>query len=711
MGRIPKVMAIDSGGTMTDNFLIDDRGEFVVGKAQTTPDDESIGFFNSIQDALHYWEMTPKEAFPTILAGVYSGTAMINRLLERKGNRVGLLVSAGMEDSLLLERGVQTHLGFSYSDKLHLATHYHNPPLIPREFIRGVPERLDLFGDLVIPLNEEATRKSVRELLALGIDSICICLLHAYRNPAHEMNVRDIATEVMQEMGRKVPIYLSSERYPIRGDLPRLNTLLVDAYAAEPSREQIQRIRKKTKELQAPFELRIMASHGGTISTEAKELARTLISGPIGGLVGGKHLSSLLGYRNVVCTDIGGTSFDIGLITEGEYSITPYPEIARFVLSLPMVQVNSVGAGTGSFIRINPINNRVEIGPDSAGARFGVCYQKGGVETPTITDCHVVLGYIDPDYFLGGEIKLDPERARRALEDQIARPLALEVHQAAEGVISILEENLKNTLHATILGKGYSPMNYTLLNYGGGGPLHVAGFSQGMGFEDILIPTWAAGFSAYGCSCADYEYRSDISIDLPMEPGISEEEKGGIVDLINGQAAFLQGNIMEEFGKSGIPEDQIQYTLYVRMQYLGQLNDLEVKCRKKVLEGPEDLDMVVQDFEDLYGKVYALAAKSPELGYLLTTVVVAGRVDIDKPLLPEKPLGKKRPPETAKKGERSVYWHGEWVKAEILEMDRLQPGNEIHGLAVIEAPSTTLLVPPDRYVFLDEHSIFHLKTK
>ena len=711
MSRVPKVMAIDAGGTMTDNFVIDDGGEFVVGKAQTTPDDESIGFINSFIDALGFWGMSPEEAFPTITSGVYSGTAMINRLLERKGNRVGLLVTAGMEDALILERGVQTHLDFSYSDKLHIATHYHNPPLISREQIKGVPERIDLFGDTAIPLNEEETRKRIQELLAGNIDSLCICLLHAYRNPVHEMAVQEIAEDVMQKNGHVVPIYLSSELYPIRGDLPRLNTLLIDAYAAEPSRKQIQKIRKKTKDQGAAFELRIMATHGGTISTESKELARTLISGPIGGLVGGKHLASQLGYRNVVCTDIGGTSFDIGLITEGEYGITPYPEIARFVLSLPLVQINSVGAGTGSYVRINPTNNRVEIGPDSAGARIGVCYKEGGVETPTITDCHVILGYIDPNYFLGGEVKLDPQRAIRAIEEQVARPLGLEVAQAAEGIISILEENLKTTLHATIVGKGYSPINYTLLNYGGGGPLHVGGMSKDMGFEEILIPSWAAGFSAYGCSCADYEYRSDISIDLPLEPGVSDEEKSGIVDLINGQAAFLQAKVMMEFEKSGISEEQIEYAMYMRIQYLGQLNDLEVKCPKAMLDGPEDLDRLLNDFEELYGKVYALAAKSPELGFLLTTLVIAGCVDVEKPRLPAKEIQSKDPSLEAGKGTRGVYWHGKWVDTQIFEMDRLEPGNEIQGLAVIEAPSTTLVVPPERYVFLDRNNIFHMKAK
>jgi N-methylhydantoinase A/oxoprolinase/acetone carboxylase beta subunit len=704
-------MAIDAGGTMTDNFVIDDGGEFVVGKAQTTPEDESLGFINSFIDALRFWGMSSEEAFPTIKSGVYSGTAMINRLLERKGSRVGLLVTAGMEDALILERGVQTHLDFSYSDKLHIATHYHNPPLISRELIKGVPERLDLFGDTAIPLNEEETYKRIQELLALNIDSLCICLLHAYRNPVHEMAVQEIAEDVMQKNGHAVPIYLSSELYPIRGDLPRLNTLLIDAYAAAPSRKQIEKIRKKTKDQGAAFELRIMATHGGTISTEAKELARTLISGPIGGLIGGKHLASQLGYRNVVCTDIGGTSFDTGLITEGDYGSTPYPEIARFVLSLPLVEISSVGAGTGSYVRINPTNNRIEIGPDSAGARIGVCYKDGGVETPTITDCHVILGYIDPDYFLGGEVKLDPERAIRAIEEQVARPLGLEVAQAAEGVISILEENLKTTLHATIVGKGYSPMNYTLLNYGGGGPLHVGGISKDMGFEEILIPSWAAGFSAYGCSCADYEYRSDISIDLPLEPSVSEEEKSGIVDLINGQAAFLQGKVMGEFEKSGISEEQIEYAMYMRIQYLGQLNDLEVRCTKAMLDGPEDLDRIINDFEELYSKVYALAAKSPELGYLLTTLVIAGCVDVEKPRLPAKEIQSKAPSLQAGKGIRPVYLQGKWVDTQIFEMDRLEAGNEIQGLAVIEAPSTTLVVPPERYVFLDKNNIFHMYTK
>lgn len=711
MARTPKVMAIDAGGTMIDNFIIDDHGEFVVGKAQTTPENESIGFFNSLKDALGYWDMQPKEALPSMVSGVYSGTAMINRLLERKGNRVGLLVTKGMEDSLLLERGVQTHLGFSYSDKLHVATHYHNSPLVPRELIRGVPERTDLFGEAAIPLNISFVEQAVSDLLDLDVQSLCVCLLHSYRNPAHEMTVGEIAEDMIRQRGKNIPVYLSSELYPIRGDLPRLNTLLIDAYAAEPSRGQVERIKNIIGDIGACFDLRVMASHGGTISTGAKELARTLISGPIGGLVGGKYLAKSLGHTNMVCTDIGGTSFDMGLITEGDFAVTPNPEIARFTLSIPLVQIHTIGAGTGSYVRVDPMSNRIEIGPDSAGARIGTCFQEGGVETPTVTDCHVALGYIDPNYFLGGDVTLDPARARAALDEKVARPLGLTVENAAEGVISILEENLKNQLLASIVGKGYSPVGYVMLNYGGGGPLHVAGISKGLGFEDVLIPSWAAGFSAYGCSAADFEYRSDISIDLPVEPGISDEEKGGVVDLINGQAMFLQGKVVEEFERSNISPDQIEFSLYLRMQYLGQLNDLEVSCRGALLESAEDLERLIQDFENLYGKVYALAAKSPELGYLLTTVVVAGRVAVEKPRLPRRDLGNIEPPMAALKGTRQVYFQGTWHQATLFEMEHLAPGNEIGGLAVIEAPSTTLFVPPDRKVFLDQNLIFHLRDK
>ena len=375
-GRNPRVLAIDAGGTMTDTFIVDDAGGFVVGKAQTTPEDESVGFMRSSEDALAQWGSDPGTEFPRIVSGIYSGTAMLNRLLSRKGRRIGAIVTAGQEDYLKFERGIQTYLGYSYSDRLHIATHHHNEPLVPRDRMKGVRGRIDVMGQEVLPLREEEVRAATTELLDDEVEGIVVSLLFSYRNAEHEIRVGEILEESMN--GRWVPVYLSSELYPMRRDLPRLNSTLIEAYAAEPSRGTLQKVRDVTKEKGAAFELRAMAAHGGTVSIEATELARTLVSGPIGGVVGGQALAERMGVSNVLCTDIGGTSFDIALITDGCFEITPTPDIARFVLNMPLVKIDSINAGTGSFVRINPNSNRPELGPDSAGSEIGCAGQTAG---------------------------------------------------------------------------------------------------------------------------------------------------------------------------------------------------------------------------------------------------------------------------------------------------------------------------------------------
>ena len=294
-GRNPRVLAIDAGGTMTDTFIVDDTGGFVVGKAQTTPDDESVGFMRSAEDALTQWGSDPGTEFPRIVSGIYSGTAMLNRLLSRKGRRIGVIVTAGQEDYLKFERGIQTYLGYSYSDRLHIATHHHNEPLVPRDRMKGVRGRIDVMGQEVLPLREEEVRTAAAELLDDEVEGIVVSLLFSYRNAEHEIRVGEILEEAMN--GRRVPVYLSSELYPMRRDLPRLNTTLIEAYAAEPSRGTLQKVRDVTKEQGAAFELRAMAAHGGTVSIEATELARTLVSGPIGGVVGRTGAGGADGHR------------------------------------------------------------------------------------------------------------------------------------------------------------------------------------------------------------------------------------------------------------------------------------------------------------------------------------------------------------------------------------------------------------------------------
>ncbi|MBS1843298.1 MAG: hydantoinase/oxoprolinase family protein [Actinobacteria bacterium] len=707
MSHDPRVLAIDAGGTMTDTFIVDQTGEFVVGKAQTTPHDESIGFMESSTDALAQWGMTSEDAFPGIAAAVFSGTAMLNRLLTRGGLKVGVIVSAGQEDCLKMERGKQTFLGYSYGDRLHVATHYHNEPLVPRGRIFGVRGRVDLNGEEVIPLREAEVREAAASLLAQEVEGIVINLIFSYRNAAHERRVIEILQEELDAKGSSIPIFASSQLYPVRGDLPRLNSALIEAYAAEPSRQTLRNVRDKTKGVGAEFELRVMAAHGGTISIETNELARTLMSGPIGGVVGGAFLAEQLDLRNVLCTDIGGTSFDIALITANRFDTSPKPDVAKFLLNIPQVSIDTVGAGTGSYVRIDPTSNRPEVGPDSAGAMIGTSWPEGGVETVTVTDLNLILGRLNPDYFLGGQVQLDTERARSEVKRQIADPLGLDPELAAAGIIELFETGLRNDAVGRILGKGYAPADYTLLCYGGGGPLHVAGYTSGIPFEKVLIPAWAAGFSAFGCACAEWEYRYDETIDLPIPPsGTDGGDRVAAVAPMNDAWSRLEKKVLAEFEKSGVPAEKVQFTWAARMQYQGQLDDIEIVSPAGRIGSDADVQAMIDEFERAYGQVYARSARSPELGYAVTDVIVMGRTEVEKPVLPHRP---EVDTEATIKETRQVFWSDSFVESKVYELDDIKPGQTIVGPAVIEAAATTFPIPPKRQARLNRHDLFELQ--
>ncbi len=443
-----------------------------------------------------------------------------------------------------------------------------------------------------------------------------------------------------------------------------------------------------------------MAAHGGTIAVESRELARTLVSGPIGGVVGARFLCDELGIERAVCSDIGGTSFDLALINEGELAIRQMPDIGRFLLNLPMVEIESIGAGTGSSVRIDPASNRPEIGPDSAGARIGTAWPEGGFETVTVTDLNLVLGRLNPDNFLGGQVALDIERARSEVERQVARPLGLDVETAAGGIVELFEEQLRYAALARVLGKGYAPVDHVLMCYGGGGPLHVAGYTKGAGYEDVLVPGWAAGFSAFGCACADFSYRFDQTVGLQAKPG-----DDAVVGRLREAWSQLANRGYEAFERSGISRDRVTISPRLRMQYTGQLNDIEVKAE----DPAESLTSLVERFEDLYGRIYAKGATSPELGYTVTSLSVVASSDIEKPSLPADSLeGEGVDPEPD--GERSIWWSGTRGSepSAVFQQDDLIAGQVVAGPAVIESPTSTLAIPPGRTARLDQRRIFHL---
>lgn len=707
-----ETLSIDAGGTMTDTFLMDSNGEFTVGKAKTTPDDESRGFIKSSEDALDTWGLTVEDAFPNLVSTVYSGTAMLNRLVERESEvNVGILITGGMEDTLRMGRGRQSYTGFSYSDRLHVNTHKHPEPLIPRNRIRGVRERIDVKGNDLIPLEqyEDDVREGVTDLLDQGVEEIAVMFLHSYQEDKHEQRTKEIAEEVIDERGADTSVMLSSEFYPTLKELGRLNTLVAEAFAAEPSREQLINVQQSLEESGGEVGVRVMASHGGTIDIYANELARTLISGPIGGLIGANYFGKELGYEDMVCTDIGGTSFDMGIIIDNDWKIDYSPEMARLLLSLPMVNMDSVGSGTGSYVRVNPTFGNIELGPESAGDQVGVCATETDVETVTVTDCHVALGWIDPENFLGGDMPIDRDAAEEAIKNQVADKLDMGVYEAAEGVVDLLENKLRNDLESVVTGEGYAPSNFKCLSYGGGGPVHTAGYTSDLGFDEVLIPEWAAGFSAFGCGAADYEYRYDQTTNIDIDPDLSIEEAAGTAgEELTEVWSDLEQKVKDEFSKSDIGSDEIEFQYNILGQYKGQLNSIDIMSPVSRVDTGEQLKELIDTFEREYRRHYSEEARSPEFGHTITQASVRGVHDVVKPEIPTEELQDSEPPEDAYKEARETYWDGEWLESDIYDLHALNPGNELSGPAVLEGEATTYVVPPEYETWLDEHRVHHL---
>ncbi len=704
-----QVMGIDAGGTMTDTFFVKENGSFVVGKAQSNPEDESLAIYNSSQDALSHWKSDVSKVYPELVTCVYSGTAMLNRVVQRRGMEVGLICNKGFEQMHSMGRALQSYLGYALEERLHINTHKYDDPLIPLKRIRGITERTDVKGQVVIPVRQEEVKIAVKELLEAGAKAIVICLLQSHKNAESERIVRDIALKELEKLGKSIPVFASVDYYPQRKESHRMNTTILEAYAAEPSRQTLSKVSNRFKEHGAKFDLRVMATHGGTISWKAKELARTIVSGPIGGVIGSKLLGETLGYDNIACSDIGGTSFDMALIVKSNFNIASDPDMARLVLSLPLVAMDSVGAGAGSFVRIDPHSRSVKLGPDSAGYRVGTCWKDSGLDTVSVTDCHIVLGYLNPDNFLGGLIKLDANRAKKHIKEQIADPLGISVEDAAAGVIELLDLELKEYLRSNISAKGYSPSDFACFSYGGAGPVHTYGYTEGLGFKDVVVPAWAAGFSAFGCACADFEYRYDKSVDIAIPQYSSDESKIEACKIIQDAWDELTLKVIEEFKINGFSEKDVILRPGYRMQYMGQLNDLEITSPVSKAASVADWEEIVKEYEKTYARVYSESACSPELGFSVTGVIMRGVVATQKPVIPVEKEHGATPPKEAKVGVRKFYRHKKWVDADVWHMEKLLPGNEVIGPAIVEADSTTFVIPKGFATRLDKHRLFHLK--
>lgn len=711
MSRNVLALAIDAGGTMTDTFVVDAQGNFVIGKARTTPWDESVGFMESSQDALHAWDLRDEEAFRQFEVTIYSGTTMLNTLLQRKGHKVGLIVTKGMEDILLMEQGRQVWSGYSYSDRLHAVTHVHNEPLVPKRRVRGVTERVDLFGKIVIPLYEEDAKKAVEELLEQDIDSIVICFIYSHVNPVHEQIVEGICKNIMKQKNIDLPVFTSSRVRPVIRENQRINATVIEAYAADPVRKQLYNVENRAREKGYRHQLTTMLSYGGLANIRHPRLHETLVSGPIGGMLGAKYIASILGLESVLATDMGGTSYDFGLITRGNVTLNNEPELARFRMNLPSIELDSTSGGAGSYLSVDPITKRIQMGPESAGGDPGpVCFDKGNM-IPTVTDCLAVNGYLNPHYFLGGKVTLNIEKAYKQLKEHVADPIGIDVHEAADGIIKIWIQNAREATRRAIQSRGYDVADYVIMGYGGAGPLVLAGVTEGLPFKGVLTFPFAAAFSAFGCTTTDYSHRYTKSCMLSLPYQADAAVKIQVAQALTELWDELQREAEISFSDEGMDTSLIQYSRIAYVRYGGQLDDVEVVVKPDWQAKPEAVDALVADFEEVYSRIYARAAKYPKAGYSIMQVALVASIPTVKPEFPTYPLTSPEPVASAFKGTRKVYRDGKWHEAKLYEMDALQPGNVVDGLAIIEHPATTLIVPATRKVRMDERRFLWLENK
>jgi len=708
------LVACDAGGTMTDVIVVDEEGRSVIGKAPTSPQDESIGYMESFWEALEYMGISQKEGAQfgaDVETAIYTGTSMLNTVINMNGYKTGILTTKGFEDIISQGRGKQTFIGAQWSEITHMQYRKHRIPLVPSELSRGVTERIDMFGTPVIPIYEDEVREGARSLIVdEEVEAIAIVFLQSFVNPIHENRAEEICREVMAEVGREVVLEVSNKVAPTTREISRANATVVQAYASDPARKQLYRIEEELLKVGYPHSLKTVLGYGGITNIRYPRLFEAAMSGPVGGLMGAKYLASVIGEENIVCSDVGGTSFDAGTITAGVLPIDREPGFQDMYVNVPMLGITSIGAGTGTYIRVDPATNRIKLGPDSAGGTPGPTFMEAGNTTPTINDVNLLLGILSETNYLGGKVKINKDVSYRLFKEKVADPLGLDVYEAAETCLDLL--NVMMTEHlANALMVGHDIREYILLGYGGGGPLHLLGYASDLPWKGICTVPHAGGFSAWGGACMDYSHRRHKSVGAVITPDLDDATKLQYLAPVTQTWDALEKELVEELKGEGFEESAISISRVVYMKYYGQLDDVEVVSPVADLDSMANWEALVKDFEELFTKMFTLAAR-PDVGaYHINEVCVIAKVDTVKPVLRKFELSDPAPVAESKKGTRPVFIRGRWQDADIWEMEKLVPGNEIDGLAVIEASNTTLFVPPEWHVKIDEHDIYWITRK
>jgi N-methylhydantoinase A len=686
------MIGIDIGGTFTDCAILDENGGVSPGKSLTTPDDRSRGFFDAITVAAEGMGLTLEHVLSQTSYMFHGTTAGTNAMIERRGAKAGLITTKGTGDNLLVMRGHGCSAGVPIEQLTHLSSHYYPSPIIPRSLIEEVTERVDSKGQVVLPLNEQEVEAAVQRLLDKGAQAIAVCFLWSFVNPDHEKRVR----EIVQRMAPEIYVTISSELVPKWGEYERAAAVAVNSYIGPVMAKYIDNLVNRANKLGYQRPILFMTCSGGVVTHDeaARSAVLTIDSGPVGGSIGSLSLAKSIGEENVICTDMGGTSFDVAIIAGGRAITAPTTVLAQYEYFVPKVDIRSVGAGGGSIVWVDEVSNTLKVGPRSAGAMPGpVCYGRGGLE-PATTDADLTLGYLNGDYFLKGRLKLDKEGAAAAL-GKIGKRLGMDLYEVADGVTRIVDFRMADLIRQMTIQKGYDPRDFTIFAYGGAGAVHAAVYSKELGAKRVIVPrgNLCSIWSAFGAASSDLLHVYEVG-DIQQAPFKFAR--------LNEQFAKMEDGACTTLRAEGIDDKQIELSRFLFMRYTLQVHQVEIEVPGGKYDAA-DMEKIMEAFERKYVALYGEGAGFRSAGIEYVGLKLEARGRIPKPALPRADKLRKKPDSAAKGQMRDVYWR-EYSSVRATPAfwgDKLVAGNTIDGPAIIDFHDTTAVIRPEQVASID----------
>jgi N-methylhydantoinase A len=686
------IVGVDIGGTFTDCAVFDtSQRSILTAKAETTPNHPAEGFFNALQKAASELGVAVGDFLAQTRILVNASTTGTNAIVTKRGATVGLLTTAGHGQSLYIMNGGGRTKGLTVDELLYMAETDKPRPLVPRNRIEEIVERVDCKGEVVVRLDEARAEESIRRLLGKGIEALAICLLWSFQLPDHELALKRMAQRIAPGMF----VSCSCEVSPFMGEHGRTVATLFNAYIGPLMGRYIGAVNERARAAGLGSDVMFARCVGGCVPPGEAAAAPlyTVDSGPVSGVQGSAVLGPKMGFHNIITTDMGGTTFDVGIVYRGTALVRNETVLDRFEMRLPMIDVVSIGAGGGSIAYIDRDSNTMKVGPRSAGAEPGpMCYGKGGQE-PTVTDANVVLGIINPDYFLGGQRRLDVAVAREGIA-RLAEPLSLSVEETAAGICRIVDSKMAGEIRRLTLFRGYDPRDFVVFAFGGGGPTHAAMYARELGVKQVAVPLGnaAAAWSALGTFVGGvvHLFERNLYLREPLDAG-----------AINAAFAALEEQARERLHSEGFERTRMRLERSIAIKYCAQVSHLEIAVPGHILR-ESDIARLVDDFQTIYTQRYGKGAGYREAGVEVLRLRLKAIGELPSVELAEGSTTKSNGA-PAPKGRRSVYWWEEARRIEtpIYDGNALGAGNRFQGPAIIELPHTTVPLRPGQPAEVD----------